>query len=91
MSGILVNTCENLAEEITAPRTEQEPYRVELLTGGGTDVVNTSTDKAELEGSVSMETMLLAMVIVCGVPGVSVILGAVKLTDVKPKRLLQSM
>ena len=91
MSGILVNTCENLAEEITAPRTEQEPYRGELLTGGGTDVVNTSTDKAELEGSVSMETMLLAMVIVCGVSGVSVILGAVKLTDAKPKRLLQSM
>ena len=90
-SGVLVDACAGFAEQITAPKEDRQPYEMKESSVGEVEVIKTSADRAKLEHSVSMQTILLTIVLVCGVSSMSVLFVSIKITDVEPKKLLQSM
>lgn len=90
-SGVLVDACAGFAEQITAPKEDTQPYEMKESSVGEVEVIKTSADRAKLEHSVSMQTILLTIVLVCGVSSMSVLFVSIKITDVEPKKLLQSM
>lgn len=90
-SGVLVDKCADLAEQVTAPREDAEAYRSELSDTGQIVVTKTSAEKVKLEHGVSADVLLATIVLVCGISGGSVCLASIKITDMEPKQLLRSM
>ena len=91
LSGIMVDKCMNIAEQATKPKGGKEAYKVELSYTNELIVNQVSAEKVQLEHGVSGYEMVLTVVLVCGVSGVSVLLAAIKITDIEPKNLLRSM
>lgn len=91
LSGIMVDKCMNIAEQVTKPKGGEEAYKVELSYTNELIVNQVSAKKVELEHDISGYEMVLTVVLVCGVSSLSVLLAAIKITDIEPKRLLRSM
>ena len=91
LSGIIVDKCKNLAEQVTAPKEGVEAYDAEVNYWSEPVVNQVSAEKVELEYGVSGYEVILMIVLVCGVSSVSVLLAAIKITDIEPMRLLSSM
>ncbi len=91
LSGGTVRMCTELARQITAPKENQESYKVEVDYSEGPSVTKVSADEVTLNHRVSMETIAFTVLLVCGISSVSVLLASVKITDIEPKKLLRSM
>ena len=91
LSGIMVDKCMNIAEQVTKPKGGEEAYKVELSYTNELIVNQVPAKKVELEHDISGYEMVLTVVLVCGVSSLSVLLAAIKITDIEPKRLLRSM
>lgn len=91
LSGFMMDACAGLAEGITVPKADVQPYTVEINSSYEPVVTMTSPDEVSLEHSVSVSAVFLAAVVVCGVSCVSVLLASGRALDMEPKKLLQSM
>lgn len=91
-SGVMVDKCARMAENLTAPKTNTENYivtppKIETMP----IATKTSSEKVELDHDVSFETIFFTVIVVCGVSSVSVIFSSRKVLRMEPKKLLQSM
>lgn len=91
LSGIMIDKCAGIAENVTSPKTGGQAYTVEINTSFEPVVTKTSSENVKLDHRVSGDTVLWMVIAVCGVSCISVILSAVKILDIEPKKLLQSM
>ena len=91
LSGAIVDKCTSFAEQVTAPKAGEEVYKAEVSYWGEPVVNQVSAEKIELGHGVSGYEIVLMIVLVCGISSVSVLLAAIKITDIEPRRLLSSM
>lgn len=91
LSGPLTDTCAETAKRLTSPTTEKEPYIARETLSGEPVVTMVSADEVKLDHSVSFNILVLVVLIVCVTSSVSVLLASIRLLDLEPKRLLQSM
>lgn len=91
ISGPLADICAKTAEHLTAPRANTESYVAKETLGGGSVVEKMSSNRITLNHSISLQNLLFVVLIVCVTSSVSVLLASIRLLDLEPKRLLQSM
>ena len=91
LSGTLVDICAGAAEQMTAPEENKQAYEMKVSNVGEIEVIKTSADEVELGDNVSMQVILFTAVMVWGMSSVSILLAAIKITDIEPRRLLSSM
>lgn len=91
LSGTVVDKCMDFAEQATEPKANAEIYEAEVDYWQNPVVTQVSAEKAELEHGVSGYEIILMGILVCGVSSVSVLLAAIRIMDIEPKKLLRSM
>lgn len=91
LSGVMVDQCARAAERMTAPSQGKEPYTVQMTSVGEVITVKNTSDEVSLDHSVSINTVLIMVVVVCGLSMISVLLASVRVLEMEPKRLLQSI
>ena len=91
LSGTIVDKCMDFAERATEPKANAEIYEAEVDYWQNPVVTQVSAEKAELEHGVSGYEIILMVILVCSVSSVSVLLAAIRIMDIEPKKLLRSM
>lgn len=91
LSGVLVDKCSDFAEHMTKPRENQQAYTVALNYGTNPVVEKSSSEEVKLEHRVQAEVMIFASILVCGISCFSVLLASVRILELEPKELLQTM
>ena len=91
LSGTIVDKCMTFAEQVTAPKAGEEAYKAEVNYWSQSVVNQVSAEKVELEHGVSSYEIVLMIALVCGISSASVLLAAIKITDIEPRRLLRFM
>ena len=91
ISGGIVDKCKSFAEQAMKPKANKEAYEAEVDYWQNPVVTQVSAEKVELGRGISGYEIALMIVLVCGISGASVLLAAIKITDIEPRRLLSSM
>ena len=90
-SEALIDKCADIMESVLAPEAGTEAYEVMEIRYGEPVIMKTSADEVVLNHEVSGETLLFAILFVCGTSGISVYLSFMKIGSLEPKKLLRSM
>lgn len=88
LSGPVIDTCAQTAEQLAAPKSTAEPYSVREDYSKGPIITKISSEEVTLEHTVSFRALVLMVVIVYGISSVSVLLASIQLLDLEPKQLL---
>ena len=88
LSGVIIDTCAQAAEQLTVPKSSSESYIVRSDNNGAPAITKTSSEKVTLDHTVSSRALVLMVIIVYGISSASVLLASIRLLDLEPKQLL---
>ena len=91
LSSPLIDRCVDAAERLTAPKANEEAYRVNISRSYEPVITKLSSDEVVLETVVSTGTVGFTVVFVCGISCISVFLSFLSISSLEPKNLLRSM
>ena len=91
LSSPLIDRCVDAAERLTAPKANEEAYRVNISRSYEPVITKLSSDEVVLEAVVHTGTIGFTTVFVCGISCISVFLSFLSISSLEPKNLLQSM